>query len=156
MEVLRMIKAQRVEKEVGYPRYLIGATGQGARSVRLEPRNPLSLSDLIFLHGDEDVRVWFLANQQDGKEPLDLMVLESRQGEGEEEGDQTPEPAGGRYPFFDRNVWDRYPLAQGTWGAMQEEEADSEDERPEDEDEDEDMTPQGIRDTVVVFDRTVV
>jgi hypothetical protein len=103
--LLRVIKAQRVESEIGYPRYLIGATSHGARSLRREPRVPLPLSDLIFLYEDDDIRAWLLANQQESKDPLDLLLLESRH-EGEDPG-QTPEPGGGRYPFLNRGVWER-------------------------------------------------
>ena len=104
--LLRAIKAQRVESEIGYPRYLIGPSSHGARSLRREPRNPLPLSDLIFLNEDDDIRAWLLANQQEGKDPLDLLLLELRQDEREDPG-QTPEPASGRYPFLDLDVWDQ-------------------------------------------------
>ena len=97
-----MIKAQRAEEAILCPQYLIGATREGSNALSVDPTAPLPLRDLIFLHKDDDLRAWLLAN--DGKHPLDLMVLELRL---EEAGDDrsTPEPVWGRHPFFDRNVW---------------------------------------------------
>jgi len=97
-----------VEDTVQYPRYLIGANGQGASRLRRRPADPLPLSELIFLYTDDDIRVWLLANP--GKDPLDLLVLESRQDQGEGR-DETPAPASGGHPFFDRKAWDRW----GQW-----------------------------------------
>jgi hypothetical protein len=57
------------------------------------------------LNEDDDIRAWLLANQAQDKDPLDLLILESRQDEGEDPG-QTPEPAGGTYPFFDQDIWE--------------------------------------------------
>jgi len=48
--------------------------------------------------------VWLLANR--GKDLVDLLVLESRQDQGEGK-DDTPAPASGGYTFFDRKAWDR-------------------------------------------------
>jgi len=48
--------------------------------------------------------VWLLANP--GKDPVDLLVLESRQDQAEG-GDETPAPASSGQPFFDRKAWDR-------------------------------------------------
>jgi len=47
--------------------------------------DPLPLSELIFLYTDDDIHVWLRANP--GKDPLNLLVLESRkdQGEGQDE-----------------------------------------------------------------------
>jgi hypothetical protein len=106
--LLRLVKEQQVEDAIGYPRYLIGATGLGSNALRHERGDPLPLSELIFLHEDADIRTWLLANQ--GKAPLDLLVLESRQDQAEKR-DETPAPASGRYPFFDRKVWEH-------WGRM--------------------------------------
>lgn len=106
--LLRVLQRQHVEEAIGYPRYLIGATGQGATSLRQKPSDPLPLSELIFLYRDDDIQAWLLANP--GKDPLDLLVLESRQEQGRNR-DETPAPASGRYPFFNRKVWDR-------WGQM--------------------------------------
>jgi hypothetical protein len=117
--MLGVVKRQRVEGAIRCPRYLLGATGEGARLLRRAPSDPLPLRELIFLREDEDIRAWLLAN--DGKHPLDLMVLEPRLGEGEGR-DQTPAPAHGRYPFFDRKVWDRCGRAGDIGGAMSEEE----------------------------------
>ena len=60
------------------------------------------------------------------------MVLESRPDQGEE-GVQTPEPANGRNPFFDRKVWDHPGQVEDTVGAMQEEEEEEEEEKEEEE-----------------------
>ena len=84
--LLHAIKAQRVEPDVGHPRYLIGATSHGSRRLWQDPQVPLPLSELIFLNEDDDIWAWLLANQQEDKEPLDLLLLESRQDEGEEPG----------------------------------------------------------------------
>lgn len=102
--LLGVLKRQQMEQAIGYPRYLIGATGQGASSLRRRPSDPLPLSELIFLYKDDDIRAWLLANP--GKDPLDLLVLEARLGQ-DGNRDVTPAPASGRYPFFDRKLWDR-------------------------------------------------
>jgi len=81
--------------------YLIGTTGEGATRLRQVPEEPLPLRQLIFLNRDDDIRAWFLANN--GHDPLDLMVLESRP-EDSEDPDETPEPPEGRHPFCDREV----------------------------------------------------
>ena len=49
--------------------------------------------------------MWLLTNR--GKEPLDLLVQEARQGQ-EEDRDETPTPASGGHPFFDRKAWERW------------------------------------------------
>jgi len=100
-----VLKRQHVEDLIQYPRYLIGATGQGASALRRRPSDSLPLSELIFLYTDDDIRVWLLANP--GKDPLDLPVLESRQDHGEGR-DETLAPASGGDPFFNRKAWDRW------------------------------------------------
>ena len=100
---LGVLKRQHVEDPIQCPRYLIGATGPGASALRRRPSDPLPLSKLIFLYTDDDIRVWLLANP--GKDPLDLLVLESRQDEGEGR-DETLAPASCGHIFFDRNAWD--------------------------------------------------
>jgi len=80
-------------------------SGQGARALRRGALDPLPLSELIFLYTDHDKRVGLLANP--GKDPLDLMVLESDQDQGEGR-DETPAPASGGHRFFDRKAWDRW------------------------------------------------
>jgi len=121
--LLGVIKAQRAEVAILCPRYLIGATGEGSNALSLDPTAPLPLRDLIFLHKDDDLQAWLLAN--DGKHPLDLMVLESRF---EEAGDDrsTPEPVGGRELFFDRNVWDHAGQAADIVGGIQWDDEDDE------------------------------
>jgi len=103
MDLLRVVRGQDLEEEIRYPCYLIGATGEGAAMLRQKPDDPLPLRQLIFLNRNDDIRAWFLANK--GHDPLDLMVLESHREDGEDL-DKTPEPPNGRYPFFDRDVWD--------------------------------------------------
>jgi hypothetical protein len=106
--LLGVLKRQHVEDPIQYPRYLIGATGLGASALRQQPSEPLPLSELIFLYNDDDIRVWLLANP--GKDPLDLLVLEARQDQGEDT-QETPTPASGGHPFFDRQAWERW----GQW-----------------------------------------
>jgi len=103
-----VLKRQHVEDPIQYPRYLIGATGQAACPLRRRPLDPLPLSELIFLYTEDDIWVWLLANP--GKHSRDLLVLESRQDQGEGR-DKTPAPASGAHPFFDRKAWDRW----GQW-----------------------------------------
>jgi len=102
--VLGVLKRQHVEDPIQYPRYLIGASGQRASPLRRRPSDPVPHSELIFLYTDDAIRVWLLANP--GKDPLDLLVLESRQDHGEGR-DETPAPVSGGHPFFDRKAWDR-------------------------------------------------
>ena len=118
-DVLRLVRAQDVEEEIKCPRYRIGAMGEGATRLRQDPEEPLPLRQLIFLNRDDDIRAWFLANN--GHDPLDLMVLESRPEDGEDP-DETPEPPDGRHPFFDREVWDDSAGAEYATREMQEEE----------------------------------
>ena len=48
------------------------------------------------------------------------MVIESRPEDGEDL-DETPEPPKGRYPFFDRAIWEESPGAEDAARAMEEE-----------------------------------
>ena len=114
-----MVRAQDIKEEIKCPRYLIGATGEGATRVRQDPEEPLPLHQLIFLNRDDDIHAWFLANN--GHDPLDLMVLESRP-EDREEPDETPKPPNGRHPFFDHEVWNDSAGAEYATQEMQEEE----------------------------------
>jgi hypothetical protein len=146
--LLGLLKRQRMEQAIGYPRYLIGATGHGASSLRRKPMEPLPLSDLIFLYDDFDIRAWLLANP--GKDPLDLLVLEARQDQGQNR-DETPAPGSGRYPFFDHRVWNRWGHKNDTT----EEENDNHDESHEDgnSDDDEEET---LQDTTTPIRRSVM
>jgi len=119
-------RAQRVEEEIGCPRYLIGATGEGAVRLRQEPEKRLPLRQLIFLHSNNDILAWLLANH--GQDPLNLLVVESRRKNREDRA-QTPEPAKGRYPFLNRNVReDAVGIRQADEDEDEEEEAWLEDE----------------------------
>ena len=71
-----VVRGQCVEEEIGCPRYLIGATGEGAVRLRQEPQKPLPRRQLIFLHSNNDILAWLLANH--GQDPLNLLVVESR------------------------------------------------------------------------------
>jgi len=71
-----VVRGLRLEEELGCPRYLIGATGQGAVRLRPEPAKPLPLGQVIFLHSNNDILAWLLANH--GQDPLDRLVVESR------------------------------------------------------------------------------
>jgi len=96
--LLSVLKRQHVEDPIQYPRYFIEATGQGASAFCQGLSNPLLRAELISLYTDDDIRVWLPANL--GKDPLHLLVLESRQDQGECP-DQIPVPASGRHPFRD-------------------------------------------------------
>jgi len=113
------VREQDVEDEIRCPRSLIGGTGEGAARLRHDPEDPLPLHQLIFLNRDNDIRVWFLTNS--GQDPLDLMVIESRPEYGEDLG-ETPEPPNGRYPFFDRAIWEESAGGEDAARAMEEEE----------------------------------
>jgi len=117
--LLRVVREQDVEDEIRCPRYLIGATDEGAARIRQDPEDPLPLRQLIFLNRDDDIRVWFLTNS--GQDPLNLMGIESRPEDGEDL-DETPEPANGRYPFFDRAIWEESAGAEDAARVMEEEE----------------------------------
>jgi len=98
-----VIRGQRVEEEIGCPRYLIRATGEGAVRLPQEPEKPLPLRQLIFLYSNNDILAWLLANH--GQDPLDLLVVESRRKNRQDRA-QTPQPPKGRYQFLNRNVWE--------------------------------------------------
>ena len=128
-KLLGVIKAQRVEQRIENSRYLTGASGDGSCSLRLSPATPLPPRDLIFLNEDNNIHAWLLAN--DGRHPLDLMVLESGPDLGED-GRPTPEPADGRYRYFDRQVWDRSRQAGENLGSQVEEGDDDDDDYDQD------------------------
>jgi len=118
-DLLRVVRGQDFEEEINCPRYLIGATGEGATKLPQDPEDPLPMRQLIFLNRDDDIRAWLLANN--GHDPLDLMVLETRPEDGDDL-DETPEPPNGRNPFFNRDVWDEWAGAEDAAWEMQEEE----------------------------------
>jgi len=101
------------------PPNLIGATFESATRLGQDPEEPLPLRQLIFLNRDDDSSAWFLGNN--GHDPSDLMVLESRPEEGEDP-DETPVPPDGRHPSFHRVVWDDSAGAEYATHKMQEEE----------------------------------
>jgi len=101
--VVGLVRGQRVEGEIRYPRYLIGATGEGAVRLRQEPERPVPQRQLIFLNSNNDILAWLLANH--GQDPLDLLVVKSHRNNREDRA-QTPEPAKRTYPFLNRNVWE--------------------------------------------------
>jgi len=118
-DLLHLVRAQDVEEEIKCPRYLIGATSEGPTRLRQDPEEPLPLRQHILLNRDDDIRAWFLANN--GHDPLDLLVLESRPEDGEHP-DQTPEPPDGTLPFFDGKVWNDSAGAEYVTREMQKEE----------------------------------
>ena len=67
---------------------------------------------------------------------MDLLVVESSKDE-EDARHKTPEPESGRYPFFDRNVWNYGGVFSASGGATWEEEG-GRDESDEEDDESED------------------
>jgi len=117
--LLAVVREQDVEDEIRSPQYLIGARGEGGARLLQDPEDPLPLRHLILLNRDDDIRVWFLTHS--GQEPLDLMVIESRPEHGEDL-DETPEPPNGRYPLFDRSIWEELAGAEDAARAMEEEE----------------------------------
>jgi len=117
--LLRVVREQDVEDQIRCLRYLIDATGEGAARLRQDPEDPLPLRQLIFLNRDDDIRVWFLTNS--GQDPLDIMVIESRLEDGEDQ-DETSAPPNGRYPFFDRGIWEELAGTEDGARAMEEEE----------------------------------
>ena len=127
--LVEVVRGQRVEKDIGGPRYLNWATGKCDVRLRQEPAKPLLLQQLIFLYSNNNILAWLLANH--GQDPVDLLVFESHR-RNKEERTKTPEPAKGKYPFLNRNVW------EDAIGIMQGDEDDNEDEyEAEDEDEEE-------------------
>jgi len=104
--LVRVVRGQSVEVEIGCSRYLIGATGESAVRLRQEPEKPSPLQQLIFLHSNNDILAWLLANY--GQAPLDLLGVESRRKNRQkrENRAQTPEPAKGRYLFLNHNIWE--------------------------------------------------
>ena len=119
IHLLRVVREQDVEDEIQCPRYLIGATSEGAARLRQDPEDPLPLGQLKFLNRDDDICVWFLINSS--QDPLDLMIIESRPEDGEDL-DETPEPPNGRYWFFDHAIWEQSAGAEDAARAMEEEE----------------------------------
>jgi len=69
--------------------------------LRRRPTEPLPLFKLIFLYKDRDIHAWILANPS--KDPLNLLVLEKRQGT-EESHSKPTAPVSGYYQFFDLHV----------------------------------------------------
>ena len=128
-KLLGVIKAQRVEPAIKTPRYLIDATGDDSCALRLLPAAPLPIRDLIFRNKDDDIRAWLLAN--DGRLPLDLMVLESSP-DLQEDGTPTPEPADRRYRYFDRKVWDSSRQVRENLGSQEQEDDDDDDDYDQD------------------------
>jgi len=122
--LLGVIKAQAAKQVILCPGYLIGATREGSNALSLDPTAPLPLRDLVFFLKDSNLRAWLLAN--DGKHPLDLMVLGSRL---EEAGDDRSmmEPVGGRHRFCNRNVWDHSGQAEDIVGRIQWDDQDDKD-----------------------------
>ena len=91
----QVVSGQDVEEEINSPRYLIGATGEGATRLRQDPEEPLPLHQLIFLNRADDIREWLLPNN--GHDPLDLLVLESRPEDGDELDETLRLPMGGTH-----------------------------------------------------------
>jgi hypothetical protein len=147
--LLTLVKRKRVAGAIGCPRYLLGASGEDARLLRRVPSGPLPLRDVIFLYEYGDISAWLLAN--DGKHPLDLMVLEPRLGDGEDE-DQTPPPAHSRYPFFDQMVWDHCGEAGDIGEAIGEEVVEVEEDLFEADEIEEDETEEDSGDGAIVIE----
>ena len=108
-----------MEEEIGSSRYLIGATSEDAVRLRQDHKKRRPLRQLIFLHSNNDISAWLLANH--GQDPLVLLVVESRPKNREDRA-QAPETGKGRYPFLNCNVW------EDAVGIMQADEEEDEDE----------------------------
>jgi len=104
-----VLQNQHVEEPIKSLRYLIGVTGHGTSMLPPHVSQPLPRSKLIFLYKDRDIRSWLLANP--GNDPLNLLVLETRQGTDEGRA-ETLAPGSGRHQSFDPNVWHRIGSAE--------------------------------------------
>ena len=62
------------------------------------------------MYKDGDIRAWLLPNP--GSDPLDLLVLATRQGTNKFLA-ETPGPVSGRHQFLDPNVWYKIGSAGG-------------------------------------------
>ena len=102
-DLLGVVRGQGMEEGMEYPRYMIGATGEGALSLRQEPEKPHPLRQMIFHNINNDIRAWLLANH--GQDLLHLLLVESRHND-EENGALKPQPAYGRYPFLNFMIWE--------------------------------------------------
>jgi len=126
-DLVGVVRWQRVEKEIGCPQYLIGATAKGAVRLRQEPEKPLPPRQLIFLHSNNDILAWLFANH--GQDALSLLVVDSRRRNRQDRA-RTPVPAKGRYPFLNRDVGEDAVLIMQ---ADKDEEEDEEEEEEEEE-----------------------
>jgi len=139
-DLLRVVRAHAVEEGIGCPRYLIGATGEGAAMLCQKADDPLPPRQLIFLNRNDDIPAWFVVNK--GNDPHDLMVLESRPKDGVDL-DETPKPPNGRYPFLDREVWHESAGGEDSVREMRDEESVDDEEWLEAESEGETRVPHG-------------
>ena len=64
-----------LERGYGY-RVLVGATREGTRMLQNDPDEPLPLGEMVPLHSDRDVRIWWSTNTQN--EPMDLLFYGHR------------------------------------------------------------------------------
>jgi len=101
--LIRLVRGQPVNEEIGCPRYLIRVTSEGAVRLRQESKKPLPLRQLFFLYSNNDILAWLLAYH--GQDPLNLLVVESPHKNREARA-QKPEPTKGRYLFLNCNVWE--------------------------------------------------
>jgi len=110
--LLGVLMRHQMGQAIGYPRYIISATGQGASSLSLQPSDPLPFSELIFLYKEDDIGVLLLANP--GKDSLDFLVLETLQGQAGNRN-TTPAPLSLLYPFSTERPWisGGNPMRQG-------------------------------------------
>jgi len=92
-----------MEEEIQCRCNLISATGKVSARLDQNPEDPLPLRVLIFLNRNDDIPGWFLVNN--GHDPVDLMILESRHEDGEYL-DEAPEPPNWRYSCSDHHIWD--------------------------------------------------
>ena len=105
--IVRWVPVRRI-------RYILGAKGEGCRSLRQCPTEALSVLDFIFIEGSETMRAWLLSNPVD-RDPLDLLLYCHRD-EGDARG-ETPALRGRPYVGEDA-VSDMASDADPTAGQM--------------------------------------
>jgi len=85
--ILRWVPFHRI-------RYILGATGEGSRSLNRHPAEPLSQYNTIWIEDNESLRAWLLSNPV-LQDPLDLLVYGYR--DEDDPAPETPELRGRDY-----------------------------------------------------------
>ena len=108
--LLRVLKRQQMEQAIGYARYIIWATGQGASSLRGDPQIPCLSQSSSFYIMMMTSRYGSLPTR--GKDPLDLLVLEACFVQ--DDRDVTPRLPLGDTLFRPEKLWDRWGQTHDT------------------------------------------